>query len=228
MAHQALLQEIIEEMRQQDEILGLLLTGSVARGDAFPGSDLDLRCILAPGHHRPFQSEVRQGIVVERSYADLAQAQSRLETIPLEVYAYLDGQILYDPAAILIHLRSQAHQCFATYRMTEEERHALAYWLQAARLKIHAALAGEDLIKAAFLTSVNSLKILEGLWAINDKPMPPQGAVWSHLKDLSKEPPQMERSVRSLFGGATRQRIQVALDLILWILAHLGPHHIEE
>ncbi len=225
--HHTLLQAIVEEMRQQDEVLGLLVTGSVARGDALAGSDLDLRCILAPGHHRAFQSAFRQGILVECSYADLVQAQSKLETNPMEVYAYLDGHILYDPAALLIHLRAQAQQCFETYHLAEKERRALAYWLLTARLKIQAALAGEDLFKAAFITSVTSWKILEGLWTVNDKPMPPQGAVWAHLKDLSYGPPQMEGIVRSLFGGDTQQRIQAALDLIGWILAHLDPHHIE-
>ncbi|SRR5579883_346468 len=227
MTYQTLLQEIVEEIRQQETILSLLLTGSVARGDALPGSDLDLRCILSPGHSRRFQSEFRQGILVELGYADLAQAQAKLENNPMEVYAYLDGQILYDPEAILIQLKTQAQHRFETYRMADKERRALAYWLLTARLKIHAALVGEDLLKAAFITSVNSWKILEGLWAANDRPMPPQGAVWAHLKDLSHGPPQVEGIVRSLFGGDTHQCIQAALDLIPWILARLDPDYIE-
>jgi len=35
-----LLQELVEEASQQEDIVGMLLTGSVARGDALPGSDL--------------------------------------------------------------------------------------------------------------------------------------------------------------------------------------------
>lgn len=228
MLHHALLQEIAEEMRQHEEILGLLVTGSVARGDALAGSDLDLRCILAPGHSRTFQSEFRQGILVERGYADMAQAQEKLETNPMEVYAYLDGQILYDPAAILTQLRAQAQHIFETYRMADQEQRALAYWLLTARLKIHAALKGENLLKAAFIASVTSWKILEGLWAANDRPMPPQGSVWVHLTDLSHGPPQVEGILRSLFGGDTHQRIQATLDLISWILARLDPDRLEE
>ncbi|GCE08278.1 nucleotidyltransferase domain-containing protein [Dictyobacter aurantiacus] len=42
MLYQALLQAIVEEARQQEEIISVLLTGSVARGDAVEGTDLDL------------------------------------------------------------------------------------------------------------------------------------------------------------------------------------------
>jgi hypothetical protein len=227
MLYQAILQEIVEETQQQEDILGLLLTGSVARGDALPGSDLDLRFILSPGHSRTFQSELRQGILVERGYADLTQAQSKLETNPMEVYAYLDGQILYDPEAIVAHLRTQARHFFATYQFPEKERHALAYWLMTARLKMHTALAADDLLKAAFITSTTSWKILEGLWAANEKPMPPLGSVWVHLRDLSKGPSHVEEVLKLLFCGETQQRIQTALDLIRWILAHLDREHAE-
>jgi len=190
-----------------------------------PGSDLDLRFILSPGHSRSFQSELRQGILVERGYADLTRARSKLETNPMEVYAYLDGQILYDPEAIVAQLRTQAQHSFETYQLPEKERHALAYWLMTARLKLQTALSAEDLLKAAFITSTTSWKILEGLWAANEKPMPPVGSVWAHLKDLSKGSSHVEEVLKLLFCGDTQQRIQTALDLIGWILAHLDHDH---
>jgi predicted nucleotidyltransferase len=220
MLYDVLLQEIVDEARTHEDILGILLTGSVARGDALPGSDLDLRFILSPGHSRTFQSEFRRGILIERGYADLAQAQSKLKTNPMEVYAYLDGQILYDPAAILIQLRAQAQKYFETYQITEKEQQAIAYWLMSARLKMETALRANDLLKAAFIASTTSWKILEGLWATNSRPIPPSGSVWIHLKDLSKGPPHVAESLKTLFCGETQQRIQTAIDLIGWVLAH--------
>lgn len=219
--YEALLQEIVNETCQQADVLGVLLTGSVARGDALPGSDLDLRFILSPGHHQAFQSEVRQGILIERGFADPALAQSKLEANPMEVYAHLDGRILYDPAAILAQLRIQAQHLFDTYQVPEKEQRAIAYWLMSARLKMEAALAAHDLFKAAFIASTTSWKMLEGLWASNSKPMPPTGAVWVHLKDLSKGPTDMEALLQTLFIGETQERIQAALDVMGWVLAHL-------
>src|SRR5689334_6529821 len=95
--YQTLLQVIIAEASRQEEIIGILLTGSVARGDALPESDLDLRFILAPGVSATFQRGLRQGVLVEQGYADVALAQATLDANPMEVYAYLDGRILYDP-----------------------------------------------------------------------------------------------------------------------------------
>jgi hypothetical protein len=165
--------------------------------------------------------------LVEREYADLTEARLKLETNPMEVYAYLDGHILYDPVAVLTYLRTQAQKYIETYQLAEKEQHAIAYWLIAARLKIKAALTADDLLKAAFITSTTSWKILEGLWAINSRPMPPNGAVWAHLKDLLKGPLDVEALLTSLFCGETRQRIEAALDLIGWVLAHLDRGHAE-
>lgn len=225
--HQALLQELVEEACQQEDLLGMLLTGSVARGDALPGSDLDVRYLLPPDKSRPFQSEQRHGIVVEQSYADLARAQSRLEANPMEVYAYLDGRILFDPKGTLIQLTDRAKELFETYQFPQQEVRGLAYWLTSAHLKMTAALSAGDLPKAAFLCSTTSWHILMGLWAVNDKPMPPSGSVWAHLKDLSKGPPDVKGQLNSLFCGGTLQRVQTAIDLIGWVLEHLKGSKIE-
>ncbi len=223
--YQALLQELVEEASQQEDLLGMLLTGSVARGDALPGSDLDVRYLLSPGKSQPFQSALRHGIMVERSYADLAQARSKLETNPMEVYAYLDGRILFDPVGALNQLSEQARISFETYQSSEKERREIAYWLMSARLKMTVALAAGDLLKAAFVASTNSWEVLMGVWAANDKPMPPNGSVWAHLKDLSKGPNEIERQMYLLFCGETQQRVQTAIDLIGWVLVHLQSNN---
>ena len=47
--HRCLLQEILDRACRDDEVIGVLLTGSVARGDAYPGSDLDVFMPLRDG-----------------------------------------------------------------------------------------------------------------------------------------------------------------------------------
>lgn len=63
--YEELLHKVVVEARGDDEIIGSLLTGSVARGDALPGTDIDLRFILVDGVSRPFDSRIRDGILVE-------------------------------------------------------------------------------------------------------------------------------------------------------------------
>lgn len=145
--YDTLLQEVINEAREQEDIQGILLTGSVARGDALLGSDLDIRFLLAPGKSRPFQSAMQRDIMVECSYADIMKAQSELETNPMEVYAYLDGRILFDPTGMLAQLSNQAHKRFEMYQTPEQERRSIAYWLHSVRLKTLAALRANDQLK---------------------------------------------------------------------------------
>jgi predicted nucleotidyltransferase len=170
--YDTLLQEIVDEVSPQEEILGILLTGSVARGDGLPGCDLDLRFLLTAGNHRKTGPELRKGVLIERGYTDLALAQSKLEINPMVVYAYLDGRIPFDPEGILRHLREQAKERFETYRTSEHERDKIAYWLKSAHLKMTVVSRASDLLKATFVASTTSWEILVGLWAINDKPMP--------------------------------------------------------
>lgn len=225
--YQILLQELVEEAYQQEDIVGILLTGSVARGDALPGADLDVRYLLPEGKSRPFQSELHHGIVVERSYADLPRAQSNLEANPMEVYAYLDGRILFDPMGMLRHLTDRAKAFFETYQFPQQAVQGLAYWLRSAHLKMTVALRASDLSKAAFVCSTTSWQILMGLWAVNDKPMPPNGSVWAHIKDLSKGPPDVKEQLNQFFCGETQQRVQTAIDLIDWVLQHLKNSKME-
>lgn len=225
--YRVILQELVEEASQQEDIVGMLLTGSVARGDALPGSDLDVRYLLPEGQSRPFQSAIHNGIMVERSYIDLPGAQSKLEVNPMEVYAYLDGWILFDPMGMLRHLTDRAKALFETYQFPRKEVNGLLYWLRSAQLKMTVAQRAGDLPKAAFVCSTTSWHILMGLWAVNDKPMPPNGSVLVHLKDLSKRPFDLEGQINHFFCGETSHRVQTAIDLIDWILEHLKSSKIE-
>lgn len=225
--YETLLQQIADEEMHQEHVLGILLIGSVARGDALPGADLDLRFIIAPGISRETKLEVRQGISIERGYADMAQAQSKLATNPMKIYNYLDGRILFDPEGLLTQLKEQAIQRFETYQYTQQEQASIAYWLKSARLKMNVALAADDILKAAFVATTTSWEILLGLWAANEKPMPPNSSVWFHLKDLSNMPHGLVTMLHSLFCGETHMRVHTAMNLIDWMLPYLDTESTE-
>lgn len=218
--YENLVRGLMATARADDEIIGLLLTGSLARGDALPGTDIDVRCILADGGGRPFEQTMRDGVLVECGYADVASAQARLESHPMNVYAYLDGRILYDPRGVLEQLRQRAQQRFDTYRAPEQERSTNAFLLQCARDKICVAMAGGDELKAAFVIGTSSWQLMEGLWAANNRPLPPNSSVRPHLVDLVG-PPEIAVGYRELFLADTPERIRVALELIDWILPRL-------
>ena len=74
------------------------------------------------------------------------------------------------------------------------------------------------LLRPAYVASVASWKILEGIWAASGKPIPPRGAVWAHIDDLTKVPPALETRLQKPFRGDTGQRIGAAIQLSDWIV----------
>ena len=226
-AHRRLLHEILDRALRDQETIGVLLMGSVARGDAYPGSDLDLLILLRDGCSRPFHSEIRRGVIVECAYADVNRARAKIERDPMRVYAYLDGRILYDPQGWLEQLTDLARACLASYEMSGEDKHKLAYWLESARHKMIAAREAGDLLQAAYVASTTSWKILEGLWALNDRPMPPGGAVRAHIQDLTRRPPALEHQWRRFFVGTAPNRVQAAIEIIEWIVPRLASASLE-
>lgn len=218
--YDALLRDLVDEARRQEDVVGVLLTGSLARGDALPGTDLDLRYILLDGQSRPFRSETRDGVLVEQAYSDAASEEAKIDALPMNVYAHLDGRILYDPRDVLSRLRRQAQKRFDDYQVPEQERATIAFLLKCAQDKIEVALDGGDLLKAAFVAGTTSWQLMEGLWAANNLPLPPNSSVRPHLKDLAG-PADVEALYARLFLAETPERVQVSLDLIGWIRARL-------
>ncbi len=52
--HKKLVQTIVAEVLSMEKVNGFMLIGSVARGDAYPESDLDFYILLEDGQRRNF------------------------------------------------------------------------------------------------------------------------------------------------------------------------------
>jgi hypothetical protein len=216
--HRRLLGGILDEVKRDGEAIGLLLKGSVARGDAYPGSDLDLQVLLGDGCSRTFRAEDKQGVLVEWTYVDGALARSTLERDPMNVYAYLDGRILYDPHGRLRALTGVARARYEAYRAPVREKRRIAHWLQSAKTKIVAARDAGDELRASYVASTTSWVILEGIWAACDKPVPPSGALWAHIPDLSTSSADVEACMQRLFGEDTSDRVVATLEIVDWVV----------
>lgn len=213
-----LIEQVTSHLRRDNNVRGILLTGSRARGDAYPHSDLDLLVLVTSRIGPSFCSETVGGMFVEQHIRGIEEATARLLERSVELYSYLDGCPVYDPDDLLAELKRVARKRFDSYRTPADERSAIFYWLSSVRLKLSAAVDAGDLQKLGYHSSINSWKVLEGLWALNDRPMPPAGAVWAHVPDLWNVPEDLVISLRQLFEGNTLNRAQTTLGLIEWLL----------
>lgn len=209
---------LTEPLRRNENVRGVLLTGSRARGDAYPTSDLDLLVLVTSRIGASFCSETVDGMLVEQHIRGLEKAKARLLERSVELYGYLDGCTVYDPDGLLAELTKAARERFENYRTPADEKSAIFYWLGSVRLKLSAAMDAGDLQKLGYHSSINSWKVLEGLWALNDRPMPPAGAVWAHVPNLQNAPKDSLASLRKLFEGNPLDRAQTMLELIDWLL----------
>ena len=212
-----LLASVLVEARADAEVLGVMLQGSTARGDALPGSDLDLFVLLRPGCRRPFAAEERGGLWLERHHADADAARKKLRAAPGLAYGFDEGRILHDPSGELADLAAFARDLLRGHRTPPAEMAAILYWLRSARKKIAAARDARDSVRAGFVAATTSWKVLEGIWAINDLPVPPSGALPARLTDLTRTPPDWPALFAAMFTGDDQTRIDAVLRAIDWV-----------
>jgi hypothetical protein len=83
-------------------------------------------------------------------------------------------------------------------------------------IKLRAALHNNDMLKTIFITSTASWKIIEAVWAVNDKPIPPISRVIIELPNLKRVPDP--KWFEGLFCELTELRAKNMLSIISWVL----------
>ncbi|MEK4694881.1 nucleotidyltransferase domain-containing protein [Bacillus sp. FSL M8-0063] len=219
--HKKLVQTIVAEILSIDKVTGCMLIGSVARGDAYPDSDLDFYILLEEGQKKKFHSETREGILVEYKYADVNQILVNLKNNPMELYTSLEGEILFDRSNELKKLKEIAAYEFENYRVSSDKVKGISHWLRSSLIKIQSAMKAHDELKASYIVHTSTWTLLEGIWAINNKPTPPAGSVLRYIQVLPNKPIQLETLLHKLFLGDTTERISSAIFLIDWVLHNL-------
>ncbi|MBZ4222746.1 nucleotidyltransferase domain-containing protein [Bacillus wiedmannii] len=216
--HKKLVQTIVAEILSINKITGCMLIGSVARGDAYPDSDLDFYVLLEDGQNKKFHSETREEILVEYKYADVNQILENFKNNPMELYSFLEGEILFDKSGELKKLKEIATSEFENYRVSSDKVKGISHWLRSSLIKIQSALKAHDELKASYIVHTSTWTLLEGIWAINNKPTPPAGSVLRYIQVLPNKPIHLEALLHKLFLGDTKERIESAIMLMEWVL----------
>ncbi|OFD42547.1 nucleotidyltransferase family protein [Bacillus mycoides] len=219
--HKKLVQTILSESVSMYKVNGLMLIGSSARGDAYPESDLDLYVLLEKGQKKDFHAEMREDILIEYKYADFNQIQVNFKNNPMELYSFLEGEILFDKSDELKKLKEIAKHEFENYRVSSDKVKGISHWLHSSLIKIQSALKVNDELKVSYIVHTSTWTLLEGIWAINNKPTPPAGSVLRYIQALPIRPTNFDDVLNKVFLGDTTERISSAIFLIEWVLMNL-------
>lgn len=177
-----LLEELIRAVRAG--VLGFRVGGSVSRGTARPGSDLDLWLYWPEA--RPFQTEERGSLVIERHGHTLERARQDVEDRhELALLGWAESRVLHDPGGELTRIQAEAQRRLAAYRTPETERRRLRHWLASTLGK----LEGTSGDAATFLVRTTLWTLAEALCAINNFPPPAVTRMWEVLPELAEPPP---------------------------------------
>ena len=216
MKQKELFDSLCPGLTADERVTGIMLMGSVARGIAAPNSDLD---ILVLGEDEKFITETIDGILVEYIYITPERARQKLMDSEIEVYHYLGSCIVYDKTGELEKLMSAAVCKYNHFAAAPKHKTQLFHWLLSVKIKLLSALAAEDAMQTNFITATNSWKIIEALWAVNDKPVPPSGSVRRFMGDITNVP--VEDWFARLFTGDDNARVNYMLQMINWLLPKL-------
>lgn len=209
-----LFEKFVSDFKEDKSIEGVMLTGSVACGMETVFSDLDM--IVLCGENK-FTSSVINGISVEIHYMTSDKALEKLNGSPMEVYRYLDGKIEYDNGN-LKKLIDRAAEIYNNFNINNKEKNDIIYWLKSTKAKLEAALSCNDETRTAYLTAINTWKVLEGIWAVNNKPIPPASSLYRRYKDLENIP--FEGWFERLMTGSAQSRAKAMVEEIDFILTH--------
>lgn len=206
------LEKEIHILKENEKVEAVLLIGSVAYGVAADNSDLDLIVIT---NENKFISEYVDGILVEKHFCKYSTLLKRLENNPIDIYKYLYSKIIFDYNGKFDKLIIKSKEFYKNYITPQKEMDDICYWLSATKIKLLSAINSNDKMKISYLISTNTWKVLEGVWAKNNKPMPPSSIAFAKYSELTFPP--FDNWLSKLLVGDNLLRVNAMIRIIDWI-----------
>lgn len=120
-SHLQVLEQLTTELRTDDNVVALLVFGSVAKGTFHERSDIDLT-IVYNTHSQGFEFSpgIVGGIKVGFSRWSLANLRSRTESSPYKLHVFAHAKLLFDRAGVE-GLQQTVRDYFASHSEIERE-----------------------------------------------------------------------------------------------------------
>ena len=210
--HEKVLADVASKLQQKNR--AVMVTGSVARGDATKDSDLDILVITKKGHS--FKEKTINGVTVEIKSNSLIGFKNKMKKDAMNIYQWMDAKAVYDPEDLLIELKVLAQEIFDGYVPITFPRK----WLSSAKSKIRAAHESQNHAFLSFHVSSNLWKVVEGFYLLNGVPTPPSSTAFKNITSLKKLPENFDVLWQQSLKGELEERAHTMLLFIEFLESH--------
>jgi predicted nucleotidyltransferase len=217
----AIATSVAAEAIERRDAIAVLLTGSVARGDAVASSDVDLIFVTAPGVDLAgMRRELRDDVLVETVARSEAEWRERFRRpTPRWVYAFVEAEVLFD-SGVAARLISDANDVKTGYLTPMSVLDDLAVGLWHGQGKLDRALASNDPVVRGYHAAVAVDWIIDALFAVHDIPLPAVSRRLDYLADVPLDP-GVARDWSILLTGGVNERLETVATLIGWLRERL-------
>lgn len=218
---------VAAEIWNRQDVIAVILTGSAARGDATPSSDLDLAVVTGEEPvEGAMRREFRAGVLVECvSRSESAWLERLHRPVPRWLYAFIEGEALHDDGAGARLIRA-AHEVRSAYKTPKAVLHDMAVAFWHGQAKVDRALVSVDPAEKGYQASVAVDWILDALYALHDVPLPAASRRLHYLKDVPLDS-GMRRDWQSLLTGEVNERLNANARLQASIRERLPEPQLE-
>jgi hypothetical protein len=221
--HRNVAERVGADLAGRDDVLAVLIAGSVGRGEHVTASDVDLLVVttgdsvLEAGPRR-----LVDGLLMEWIARPEAAWLARFDRPKTSwLYSFLEAEVLMDsgPAGRLVRA---ARGVLETYRTPAELRERLATTFWHGQAKLDRARAAGTPGELGYWAALGVESVLDGLYAVHDVPLP-AGArrlAYLHLVPLT---PDEDRLIEVMLTGSPAERFEAVSLLTARLRAELGP-----
>jgi len=221
--HREIAERVGSALAERDDVLSVLLSGSVGRGEHVATSDIDLLVVTTQDSSLELgPRQLVNGLLVEWIARPEAQWRARFDRPKTSwLYSFLEAEVLMDsgPAGRLVEA---ARSVLMTYRTSAELRELLATNLWHGQAKLDRAQAAGTPWELGFWAALFVESVLDGLYAVHDVPLP-AGArrlPYLHLVPLAEDETAL---IDAMLTGTSTERFEATRDLVARLRRDLGP-----
>jgi predicted nucleotidyltransferase len=110
--HQRIVNEIVDEYKEDESTLAITLFGSLARGEEREDSDVDIEIISTSAKKWKLLKDKKYGLDIDLVICPKTHLLHQVDRYPYLCHDYLSEKIIYDPTGFMVDLKNKLRQYF--------------------------------------------------------------------------------------------------------------------